>query len=205
MIGTLYGSGASPFVRAVRIVMAELGVMDRVRFERAEGVPTDPPGARDKVPLRKIPFLETPGGALYYDSRVVIEALAEAAAPERRAAVAPAEPGPARLDALRRQALGFGICDVAVSLAYERRLRPEALHWPEWHALQWGKVASGVAAAEAEAPPAGRFDIGDIALYSALAYLDLRYDEKAWRTGNPRLTAFFEAARQRPSVQAAES
>lgn len=199
---TLVGSTTSPFVRKVRIVLYELGLQDAVTFLDAPATPLDPPGARAAAPLGKIPFLTLADGALVADSRVVVEAALLAADVERSAALLPASPR-ARLDTLTRQATADGLCDVAVAAAYERRLRPEALQWPEWRALQLGKVAAALDWFEAAPPPAGRFDVGDCALYSSLVYLDFRYNDLGWRDARPALAAFAERAADRASVRAA--
>lgn len=198
----LYGSATSPFVRKVRIVCTELGLDDRVEFIPAEGTPLDEPGLRAKSPLRKIPFLETADERVLFDSRVVAEALIEACRDEGAARAMLPSAGPDRLDALTRQALGDGLCDAAVAVAYERRLRPEALQWPEWMDMQWGKALSALDWAEAHVPPADRFDLGDAALAAALPYLDHRFAERDWRPGRAALTAWWEGVCARPSVAA---
>lgn len=195
---TLYGSGTSPFVRHVRIVIGEAGLEAEVAFIAAEGSPIDPPGERTRTPLRKIPFLEMSDGSVVYDSRVIIEALLMRAPTPSLAAA----DGPARIETLTRQALALGLCDSAVGAAYERRLRPEEKHWPEWIEIQLGKVASALDAFEKTPPPADRFDLGDSALTAALTYLDVRYPDRPWREGRPSLAAFFERARVRPAVLA---
>ncbi len=195
---TLYGSDASPYVRKVRIVMNELGLSDRVNYVIAPGTPYDPPGERARNPLRKIPVLEMSDGFVVYDSRVVIEAfLAES--PEQQ--LLP-DRGRGRIETLTRQALGDGICDSAVSISYERLLRPEESRYGAWIETQWAKVAGALDWSEKHAPPAGRFDLGDCALTAALMYLDYRFEDRPWREGRPRLAAFFESAKGRASVQA---
>ena len=71
-------------------------------------------------PLGKIPALED-GGAIYYDSRVIMEYLDAKAGGGK---IIPAS-GPARYEALTRAALMDGILDAAVLVVYERRMRPE--------------------------------------------------------------------------------
>lgn len=197
----LYGSKTSPFVRNARIVVGELGLEDKVEFVLAEGTPMDEPGLRAKNPLRKIPFIETAGGEILFDSRVVIEALLQAADANRAEAYLPSG-GPGRLEVLTRQALSVGMMDVAVGMAYELRLRPAEKHWSEWLDVQWSKVVSALDWQEAAARPEGRFDLGDCALAAGLIYLDLRYGDRDWRAGRPNLAAWFESAKARPAVAA---
>ncbi len=203
----LYGSPISPFVRKARIVAGELGLGDALTFIVTEGAPTDlDPGLRAKNPLRKIPFLELGDGQIVYDSRVICEALAAAAAdPVKSEALLPPS-GPSRFTVLTRQALADGICDAAVATAYERRLRPEDMVWERWVEAQLGKVWSGLDAAEQAVPGDGqaedRFDLGDCALACVPPYLDLRFPDHPWRDGRPRLTAWWERVRGRRSVSA---
>ena len=198
----LYGSQTSPYVRKTRIVVAETGLSHQVEFVAAEGAPLDPPGLRGRNPLRKIPFLETTDGRLLFDSRVVAEALI-AATPLRDAAdgLLPPE-GDDRFDALTRQALADGICDAAVAIAYETRLRPAEKQWSDWLDDLWSRVISGLDWLEASPRPEGRFDLGDCALAATLPYLDLRFGDRGWRDGRPVLSAWWEIAQLRPSVAA---
>lgn len=197
----LYGSGASPFVRMTRIVLGELGLQAKVQFVLAEGGPLDPPGERAKNPLKKIPFLEFDDGRIALDSRVVCEALLSEAAPDRAAALLPTAPA-ARLEVLTRQALAIGMADLAVASSYEQRLRPLEKQWPEWLDLQWSKIASGLDTMDDDPPPSGRFDLGDCAWVSLLAYLDFRFDDRSWRSGRLALATWFESVRTRPSMTA---
>ncbi|MEL6979921.1 MAG: glutathione S-transferase N-terminal domain-containing protein [Pseudomonadota bacterium] len=198
----LYGSVNSPFVRKVRIVIGELELEERVEFIAAEGTPLDDPGLRAKTPLKKIPFLETSDERILFDSRVIAEAMIESCPDEATARAMLPSGGPDRQDTLTRQALGDGICDAAVGVAYETRLRPEALHWPEWLDIQWGKVVSALDWAETRALAADRFDLGDAALAAALPYLDFRFPDRDWRIGRPALTGWWDGVRARPAVAA---
>lgn len=194
----LFGAEASPFVRKVRIVIGELDLDKRIEFVVAPGTPLDPPGERTRNPLRKIPILEMSDGFVVYDSRVIIEALLEES-PEQQ--LLPTR-GRGRIEALTRQALADGIADSGVSISYERRLRPEAQQFSPWIEAQWTKIAGALDWSEKNAPPAHRYDLGDCALTAALVYLDLRFEDRPWREGRPRLAAFFERAKERESVKA---
>ncbi|MEO1328682.1 MAG: glutathione S-transferase family protein [Pseudomonadota bacterium] len=193
----LVGSHTSPFVRKTRIVTGELGLWDRVELVIAEGTALDAdPGLRGAHPLKKVPFLELEDGALVYDSRTVCEALCQMVPGQT---LLP-EAGPARIETLTRQALVDGLCDAAVGAAYETRLRPPEKVWDDWIEAQLGKTARALDAIEATPPPAGRFDLGDCALAGALPYLELRYPDRPWREGRPKLAAWWETAKNRPAV-----
>jgi glutathione S-transferase len=51
------------------------------------------------------------------------------------------------------------------------------------------------------APAGDRFDLGDITLASALAYLDFRLPEIAWRCAHRTLAAWLDEVGRRPSMQ----
>jgi glutathione S-transferase len=46
---------------------------------------------------------------------------------------------------------------------------------------------------------AGRIDIGTLTVGCALGYLDFRYADDGWRTGRPRLAAWYETMAGRTS------
>jgi len=51
------------------------------------------------------------------------------------------------------------------------------------------------------APAGDRFDLGDITLACALAYLDFRLPEIAWRRAHPGVGAWLDSVSRRPSMQ----
>jgi len=51
-------------------------------------------------------------------------------------------------------------------------------------------------------PVEDRFDLGDIVLACALAYLDFRLPEIAWRCAHRTLAAWLDEVGRRPSMQA---
>jgi len=111
----LRSSPASPFGRKVRIAISLLGFDDQTRIEPAD--PTDfSDSLRRQNPLGKIPVLIAEDGAVYYDSRVIVDFLDERAGGGK---IVPREPRQ-RLAALRLQALCDGILD-ARSLPFTRR------------------------------------------------------------------------------------
>src|SRR5256885_8402224 len=117
---TLYWSSRSPFVRKVMVVAHELGLTERIDRVRTVVAPTKPNAeVMASNPLNKLPTLLIDGHALY-DSRVIVECLDGL---HDGAKLIPAD-GPARLTALRRQALADGMLDFLVQWVSER-LRPK--------------------------------------------------------------------------------
>ena len=195
----LYHSQTSPYVRKVMVVAREAGIHDRIELIAGSASPVGEtaPVARDN-PLGKLPCLLLQDGGVLYDSRVICEYLDSQHDGHKLFPAA----GPARWEALRRQALGDGICDAALLRRYEASQRPLERQWDEWVLGQKRKIDRALDALEAEVPsfPASP-DIGLIAVAIALAYLDLRFAEDAWRDGRPGLTALQAGFAMRPSMR----
>jgi len=191
---------ASPFARKVRILTRETGLAGRVEEIETTVSPVAPNEdlAREN-PLVKIPALVTDNGEMFYDSAVICEYLDTLHSGRKLFPAA----GPQRFAALRRQALTDGILDAAVLSRYETAVRPEALRWKDWIEGQRRKVFGGLAVLEAEAATwSSDFDIGHIGAACALGYLDFRFPDWEWRSGHPRLAAWYQGVCRRPSVSA---
>ena len=195
----LFWSSRSPFVRKVMIVAHELGLADRITCDRVIVSQTKPNAeVMRHNPLAKLPTLVLDDGSAVFDSRVIAEHL-DAMAGGR---LHPTEPA-ARLDALRRQALGDGIMDLGVLWLLER-MKPAEQQQP---ALIEGcrlKLGAVLAALEADV---ARFksrpiDIGHLALGTALSYLDFRFPAEEWRRGRDALAEWHAGMAARPSFLA---
>lgn len=184
----LRSSPASPFVRKVRIALSLLGLDDKIDV-RGVNLDDDKDDIRAQNPLGKIPALIAEDGAVYYDSRVILEYLDHLAGGGR---IIPRDVD-ARFAALRLQALCDGILDASVLIVYESRYRPSEMRVQTWLDRQAAKVARAFASLDA-APPKlnGMPNVGHIALACALGYRDLRFDE-SWRKDFPRLHAWHDA------------
>ena len=183
----LRSSPASPFGRKVKIAAAVLGLSKRIEMKQADT--NDPADSlRQQNPLGKIPALILENGETVYDSAVIVDYLDWLAGGGK---IIPAM-GPARFGVLTRQALADGIAEAAVLQIYEARMREPQHHSAKWLDLQAGKVARGLAAAEAGLDRFTVHDIGGIALACALGYLDLRF-AGGWRASHPKLAAWLGA------------
>lgn len=195
----LYYSSTSPFVRKCLVAAHELGLADRIERVTVVTMPTAHNDAlmRDN-PLCKLPTLITDEGLALYDSRVICEYLNDLGGGR----LIPADGG--KWTALVDQSLADGILDAALLMRYEVVLRPAERQWPAWRETQEEKVRSALGQFERQAAgwPAGRLDIGVIALASALGYLDLRFPDMGWRDAYPGLAAWFAGFDQRPSMRA---
>ena len=197
---TLHWSPRSPYVRKVVIAIAEMGLQDRVRIVRTVTGGTAPHLDLMKInPVGKIPTLELPDGTAIYDSPVIIEYLDTLHDGPKLYPIA----WPERLTALRRHALGQGMLDNALPLLGEGFRPPERQSEP--HKALWRtKLIACMAALEdeAEALASSRFSVGHLAIGVALAYLDFRFADLAWRDGHPELAAWHATFNARPAVQA---
>lgn len=191
-------TGASPYVRKVRIAASVLGLDDQIELSTVN-LDDESDRLRAENPLGKVPALIAEDGAVYYDSRVILEYLDHVAGGGR---ILPRDTA-ARFAALRLQALCDGILDASLLLVYENRYRPAEVRVQSWIDRQAGKVARGLATLEASPPRlAGTPDVGQITLACMLGYRDLRFDE-GWRKTHPRLHAWHDAfAAQVPAFAA---
>ncbi len=194
----LLGSSASPFVRKVRIVAAEGGIDDRVAFRPLTSSPVDPNASLTEAnPLAKMPTMKTHEGVTIYDSRVICEYLDSMS----DGAIIFPEPLEGRWGALQEQALGDGMLDSAVSIRYERNIRPLEKRWATWLEGQFGKLRRGLDWAESQADRLNdRVDIGVITLACVGGYLDFRFPEEKWREGRTSLATWYEEFSRRDSM-----
>lgn len=197
---TLHWSPRSPYVRKVMIAAHEMGLQDRLRTVRTVVGGTTPHRELMRVnPLGKIPTLELEDGSVLYDSPVICEYLDTLHDGPKLFPAA----WPLRIVALRRLALGDGMLDAALPWLSER-FRPadkqSQPHMDLWRA----KLVACVDALEheADALSAGAYTIGHVAIGVALAYLDFRFGELAWREGHPKLAAWHATFDARPAVLA---
>jgi len=197
MSHVLLGAGASPFVRKVRVMMAEAAIED-VPFQV---VTASPLGGEDRInaanPLGKIPALTRDDGPTIYDSRVItrfLDARYKAGLyPEGRI-----------WELLTLEATADGIMEAAVGIIYERRFRPEDIHFQPWLDGQWTKITRALDAVERQwmSHLSGPLDMAQIAIACALGYLDFRHGDRDWRTGRPALADWYAAFAMRPSMVA---
>jgi glutathione S-transferase len=196
----LHWSPRSPYVRKVMIAAHEMGLSERLRIVRTTVGGTTPHAELMRInPLGKIPTLELEDGSVIYDSPVIIEYLDTLHTGPKLYPAA----WPERLTALRRHALGQGMLDNALPLLGEG-FRP-AERQSEPHKELWrAKLRACVDTLEheAEALGASAFTVGHLAIGVALAYLDFRFADMAWRDGHPGLAAWHATFDARPSVQA---
>ncbi len=194
----LIGSLTSPYVRKVRIVMAEKKL--DYQFE------TEDVWASDAIlianPLGKVPCLVMEGGEAVFDSRVIVEYL-DARSPLAR--LIP-ETNRERTEVRTWEALGDGILDAAILARLEATWsgRSAEQRSQAWIDRQLGKVHASldaIATGLAEKPWCSgiHMTLADIAVGCALGYLAFRLPEIAWREQRPNLARLADKLNARQS------
>jgi glutathione S-transferase len=194
----LIGALTSPYVRKVRIVMAEKKLDFQLVLEDV--------WKSDEIlkanPLGKVPCLIMEGGEAVFDSRVIVEYL-DALSPVGK--LIPAT-GRERAEVRTWEALADGVLDASILARMESIWAGRA---PEqrcqaWIDRQMSRVDSALAAMSHglgdQAWCAGNhFSLADIAVGCALGYLDFRYAHIDWRNRHNNLARLAEKLYARPA------
>jgi glutathione S-transferase len=192
----LHYAPTSPYVRKVMIAAHELGVADQ--FELATTTPeTIVADLAPDNPLAQIPTLVLDDGSALYDSLPIIDYLHTV---HGGGLIPPA--GPERWTCLRRHALGHGLIDIVIFRVRDQR-KPEALRDKAGDDKLRAALVRTLDALEREVPDfADGFTIAEIAIVCGLGHQDFRYPESGWRSGRPKLAAWYDGIVKRPSVAA---
>ena len=191
----LVGSKPSPYVRKVRVILAEKNLPYEFVLENVWD-------AASKItqfnPLGKVPALVTDADDTLFDSPVIAEYLDTLAAPR----LIPAT-GIERARVRSYEALGDGIADAGITMFLERKRAPERQD-TAWIARQTSKVEAGIAAVAktlGEKPflHGAELTLGDVACGCALFWLEFRLPEFDWRARHPHLKAWAERLDARAS------
>ncbi len=187
----LIGSKTSPYVRKVRVLIAEKNIACEFVEENAWAADTKVPQFN---PLNKVPALVLDDGESIYDSGVIAEYLDTLPG-------ASFIPKDARARALvrRDEALGDGISDAGITMRLEGQ-REAARQDAAWIARQRSKVEAGIAAVSKSVGSrrGAATTLGDIACACSLFWLEFRFPEIRWRD-DPVLKAWAENLEKRPS------
>lgn len=195
----LIGSTTSPYVRKVRVVLAEKKLDCEFVTEDVWAAQTT---ITESNPLGKVPCLIMEAGEAIYDSRVIVEYL-DTLSPVGK--LIPAV-GRERAEVKTWEAMADGVLDAAILARLEATWagRTKAQRSPAWIERQLGKVRATVTAMGqglGDKPfCAGIYlSLADIAVGVALGYIDFRFPEIDWRTGNPNLLKLYDKLMLRPS------
>ncbi len=188
----LIGAITSPYVRKVRVVMAE----KKLDYQF---LPEDVWSASTQIgtsnPLGKVPCLVMEGGEAVFDSRVIVEYL-DTLSPVGK--LIPAQ-GRERAEVKTWEALADGLLDAAILARLEATWagRTEEQRSDAWIERQMGKVHAALKSMSqglGDKPFCSgiHLSLSDLAVGCALGYLDFRFPAIDWRTSYPNLARLAE-------------
>ncbi len=197
LIGTL----TSPYVRKARLVLLEKNIPHEFVVDLPQGSL-----ALQGNPMGRIPALILDDGFCVFDSTVIsdyVDALNDHPVLISRSDAA------ARLRVKRWEALADGIADSAVVVRTERMrtVEKQDADTLELHNKAISNALSYAAGllGSNEWCEGESITLADLAMTSALVYLDLRQPELDWRSAYPNLSTWFAKMCKRKSVIAAGS
>ncbi|GGY11391.1 glutathione S-transferase [Massilia dura] len=195
----LIGSLASPYVRKVRVVLAEKKLDYQIQLENVWSADTS---IHLVNPLGKVPCLVMEDGCVMYDSRVIVEYL------DTLTPVCKLLPqnGRERADVKNWEALADGVVDAAAAVRAERTQRPAGLQSEPAIERQLAKVTRGLASLSerlSDAPwcAGNHYSLADVAAGCTLGWLSFRFPEIDWRTPHPNLARLYDRLHERPSFR----
>jgi glutathione S-transferase len=195
----LIGATTSPYVRKVRIVMAEKKLDYEFVLEDVWAADTT---ISQSNPLGKVPCLVMEGGEALFDSRVIVEYL-DTLSPVGKL-IPPV--GRERAEVKTWEALADGVMDAAVLARLEANWagRAKGQRSQAWIDRQLAKIDASLKSMSqglGEKPfCAGIYlSLADIAVGCALGYLDFRFPDIDWRGSYPNLGKLHDKLMTRPS------
>jgi glutathione S-transferase len=195
----LIGSLASPYVRKVRVVMAEKKLDYALILENVWASDTT---IQQSNPLGKVPCLLMEDGGAMFDSRVIVEYL-DTLTPVGK--LIPPH-GRERAEVKNWEALADGILDAAVLVRAERTMRTPEIQSEAWVNRQMDKVNAGLKSMSqglGESPfcVGNHLTLADISVACCLGWLAFRFPSIAWREEYPNLAKLFDKLAERPSFK----
>ena len=195
----LIGAVTSPYVRKVRVVMAEKKLDYTFVAENVWSADTK---IAESNPLGKVPCLIMEGGEALFDSRVIVEYI------DTLSPVGKLIPslGRERAEVKTWEALADGLLDASILARLEATWdgRTKAQRSQVWIDRQLGKVTDCLKAMStglADKPFCFgiHLTLADISVGCALGYLDFRFPHIDWRASHPNLAKLQEKLVLRPS------
>ncbi len=195
----LIGSLTSPYVRKVRVVMAEKKLDYQFVLDDVWA-----PGTviAESNPLGKVPCLVMEAGEAIFDSRVIVEYL-DTLSPVGK--LIPSQ-SRERVEVKTWEALADGMSDAGIlarmeSVWVERFVEQRSQAWID---RQMGKVDASLKAMArglAEKPYCSgiHLSLSDISVGCALGWLDFRFPDLPWRSRHPNLAKLQDKLMQRQS------
>lgn len=195
----LLGTHTSPYVRKVRLVLLEKNIPHTYLVDAPREAGSQVARAN---PLARIPALILDDKTCVFDSPVIAEYLDTL---NDTPILIPRNDALARMRVKRWEALADGIMDSAVVVRTESIRPPEKqeadIITRHNNAITRALEFIAHQLGHAEWCEGEAITLGDLALTSALVYLDLRQAERNWREQHPNLAAWFQRMNERASVQ----
>jgi glutathione S-transferase len=197
----LIGAVTSPYVRKVRIVMAEKKLDYQFVTEDVWAADTS---ITQSNPLGKVPCLVMEGGEALFDSRVIVEYV-DTLSPVGKL-IPPT--GRERAEVKTWEALADGVLDAAILARLEASWagRKDSERSTAWIDRQLKKIHDSLAAMERALQDrqyctGTHMSLADIAVGCALGYLDFRFAHIDWRSEHANLAQLYERLAQRQSFK----
>jgi glutathione S-transferase len=197
----LLGTNTSPYARKARLVLLE----KNIPHDYVVDAPREPGSSVARVnPLGRIPALILDDETCVFDSPVIAEYVDTL---NDNPILIPRNNAKARMRVKRWEALADGIVDSAVVVRTEV-IRPAEKQDADIINRHNNAITRALAyAAEQlgtrEWCEGDSISLADLALVSALVYLDLRQAERDWRNAHPNLAAWFTRMSARANVRTA--
>ena len=194
----LIGSLTSPYVRKVRVVLAEKKLDYNFVLEDVWG--SDAILASN--PLGKVPCLVMEGAEAVFDSRVIVEYV-DTLSPVGK--LIPAT-GRERVEVRTWEALADGILDASVAARLEatwagRANGERSQAWIERQQVRIDAALKSISQGLGDKPycVGTHFSLADIAVGCALGYITFRFPQIDWRSAHPNLAKLAEKLDARQS------
>jgi glutathione S-transferase len=193
----LLGTDGSPYVRKVRVAIAEKGVT----CDYVNASPRDPDsGVSAANPLSKIPTLLLDDGTAIYDSSVIAEYVDGLAPAPKLIPDTFAE----RIAVRTWEALGNGLLDATVNIMHDRRLPATQQRGAEYVTRQMEKIEAALAfidktLAGTDFVHGEKYSLGDVVCGTALGYLDRQLPDFDWRGRYANVKRYSAKLAARPS------
>ena len=193
----LIGSLTSPYVRKVRVVMAEKKLDYQLVLEDVWGSDA----MLKSNPLGKVPCLVMEGGEAVFDSRVIVEYV-DTLSPVGRL-IPPS--GRERVEVRTWEALADGTCDALLLARMEATWAArEGARSQPWIDRQMSRVTVALKAMSQGLGDkawcnGNHFTLADVAVGCALGYLGFRFAHIDWRAEHPKLARLADKLQGRQS------
>jgi glutathione S-transferase len=194
----LIGAFTSPYVRKVRVVMAEKKLDFQLVLEDVWGNDT----ILKSNPLGKVPCLVLDGGEAVFDSRVIVEYL-DTLSPVGKL-IPPS--GRERTEVRTWEALSDGLLDAAILARLEsnwagRSAEQRSQAWIDRQMRAVHNAIKSMSQGLGDKPfcAGNHFTLADVAVGCALGYLDFRFAQIDWRSSYPNLQKLYDKLTLRQS------